>query len=117
MNYTQLYESRITKELDKKEVSLWKDFYNNILPERVEQFKKVYRGKPQKLQKAIEKLEQDAAASYREEIDEQLTTICDGLRTQAYFDAFPTIRVWLFKYNFMPNFMPNERKKTKLDKT
>lgn len=87
MNYTQLYESRITKELDKKEVSLWKDFYNNILPERVEQFKKVYRGKPQKLQKAIEKLEQDAAASYREEIDEQLTTLCDGLRTQAYFDA------------------------------
>lgn len=87
MNYTQLYESRITKELDKKEVSLWKDFYNNILPERVEQFKKVYRGKPQKLQKVIEKLEQDAAASYREEIDEQLTTICDGLRTQAYFDA------------------------------
>ena len=87
MNYTQLYESRITKELDKKEVSLWKDCYNNILTERVEQFKKVYRGKPQKLQKAIEKLEQDAAASYWEEIDEQLTTLCDGLRTQAYFDA------------------------------
>ena len=87
MNYTQLYESRITKELDKKEVSLWKDFYNNILPEQVEQFKKVYKGKPQKLQKAIEKLEQDAAASYREEIDEQLTILCDGLRTQAYFDA------------------------------
>lgn len=83
MNYSQFYENRITKELDKKEVSLWNDFYNNILPERVEQFKKVYRGKPQKLQKAIEKLEQE----YREEIDEQLTTLCDGLRTQAYFDA------------------------------
>ena len=53
MNYSKYYEDRITKELDKKEVSLWKDFYNNILPERVEQFKKVYRGKPQKLQKAI----------------------------------------------------------------
>ena len=87
MNYSKYYEDRITKELDKKEVSLWKEFYSNILPERVEQFKKVYRGKPQKLQKAIEKLEQDAAASYREEIDEQLTTLCDGLRTQAYFDA------------------------------
>lgn len=87
MSYAEFYENRITRELDKKEVSLWKDFYNNILPERVKQFKKAYKGKPQKLQKAIEKLEQDAAASYREEIDEQLTTLCDGLRTQAYFDA------------------------------
>lgn len=87
MNYTQYYENKITQALDKKETELWKNFYDNILPERIEQFKKSYKGNPKKLNKAIEKLENDAADEFSENVDNELSTLYDKLKARNYSDA------------------------------
>ena len=87
MNYTQYYENKITQALDKKETELWKNFYDNILPERIEQFKKSYKGNPKKLNKAIEKLENDAADEFSENVDNELSTLYDKLKARNYSDV------------------------------